>query len=313
MLMPNFVQEISNLTDYFNIVSDLRRKYIEEDGYSEKRLFFRGQENAHWDIRPSIFRDNMLSVENKLINEAKSRNPLIFPEEEAHFDRLTKLQHYGLATRLLDVTMNPLVALYFACQPYEDFVAEDECVPDDHDFMQIYGFKVVLPGVVYIGKNYPVSIDSNEAKFISFLSACDLEIEKSDFISHGISYQLIREQINTYDYQTQLDDAIKIINQSYFVMPNQNNERLIRQSGAFLLPGYVKFNRESNRISKIKHNLRSEFSEDSITVPFDKKTEILEELDFYNINGSTLFPELEHHMNYVKRRIQPFATSVEEL
>ena len=31
-----------------------------------------------------------------------------------------------------------------------------------------------------------------------------------------------------------------------------------------------------------------------------KKKEILEELDFYNVNEGSLFPELEHQMTYIK-------------
>ena len=77
---------------------------------------------------PGIFRENYLSYESELINGAYLRNPSEFRQLDTDFEKLAKLQHYGLPTRLLDVTSNPLVALYFACQPYQEFNEVDNSI-----------------------------------------------------------------------------------------------------------------------------------------------------------------------------------------
>ena len=53
-------------------------------------------------------------------------------------------------------------------------------------------------------------------------------------------------------------------------------------------------------ISKSKDDLRKEFEEDFYFVCGEKKEAILKELDLYNINEATLFPELEHQLSYIK-------------
>lgn len=93
---------VENLNTYLQAISDIRRKIKEEEGEdaNSQKFFFRGQANSDWDITPGIFRDNFLSSEAELINEAYVRNPSEF-RLLTNFEKLAKLQHYGLPTRLL--------------------------------------------------------------------------------------------------------------------------------------------------------------------------------------------------------------------
>ncbi|NDZ06777.1 FRG domain-containing protein [Pseudomonas aeruginosa] len=63
-------------------------------------------------VMPSIDRDGLLENEDKLFKEFIIRNPDEFKGQRSTFEILTKMQHYGLPTRLLDITTNPLVALF---------------------------------------------------------------------------------------------------------------------------------------------------------------------------------------------------------
>ena len=55
-------------------------------------------------------------------------------------------------------------------------------------------------------------------------------------------------------------------------------------------------------IEKGYKDLRDEFDDTFYYVPGEKKKAILDELDTYNINEATLFPELEHQLSYIKNK-----------
>lgn len=79
--------------------------------------FYRGHADKDWKLIPSILRTpNGPWVEHRLFREMVAHEPQSFSECRSALDHLVQMQHYGLPTRLLDVTMNPLVALYFACE-----------------------------------------------------------------------------------------------------------------------------------------------------------------------------------------------------
>ena len=84
------------------------------------RFVFRGQSHG-WPLKPTAGRAKTYSTvrEVQLFNEFK-RLASPFVDRSAlttDWDWLFVAQHHGLPTRLLDWTLNPLVAAYFACQP----------------------------------------------------------------------------------------------------------------------------------------------------------------------------------------------------
>lgn len=92
---------------------------------------FRGESSDKYSLRPKWGRaqvnnaKNDQGVERGLFNDFRRRAaPFVIQLPATEWDWLALAQHYGLATRLLDWTENPLVAAYFATKPgsFEDRV-----------------------------------------------------------------------------------------------------------------------------------------------------------------------------------------------
>ena len=125
--------EINNLTnsidnniktsDYFDKYLKCMDESIDKDKSLNKKLenkfYYRG-ENSNYPLLPSIYRKNnfnkyIYKKESFLFYEMLVRRPEYF-KNTTNFEKIVIMQHYCCPTRLLDITTNPLIALYFACK-----------------------------------------------------------------------------------------------------------------------------------------------------------------------------------------------------
>jgi hypothetical protein len=110
--------KIENINQFLDEIKKLESK-------NSNSLFYRGHSNKEFKLEPSIYRKNdkgdFLYIENedKIYRETIAKVPYDFKGKNT-IESLVLMQHYGVPTRILDLTTNPLVALYFACVGDED-------------------------------------------------------------------------------------------------------------------------------------------------------------------------------------------------
>lgn len=279
---------ITSVSDYLMYIES--QNYFPKTSYTVSSIpMFRGQSNANWNLSPSLYRKGLFSSENLLLTEVMHFCPDEF--SESRFDNLVRMQHFGLPTRLLDTTTNPLVALYFACKSE---------VQKQND------------GAVFVFDSFPVSWSTDPL--------VDLIM---DFVFDCYPYkmwldQFLEQAINKYSSALHrlMPDSIESLLHYltipiFAVMPTKTNKRVEAQDGAFLVFGMKFRNREVSTnpgtLGRIYYNFDpADISlEDKIMnnckkiiIPSDKKESILESLDLLSINERKLFPDLSHQINY---------------
>jgi len=257
------------------------KKIFDTEKNGPAELFYRGHsDKSHFKLRPRAFRFHFYKKnEDRLFRELLVLNPEDFAGDISTLDKLVRMQHHSLPTRLLDITTNPLMALYFACQGN----------PKKPKTGEVIVFKIKRDDIKFYDSD-TVSCIANLAKLSSeYKNEIDTSLVKKAFNdSHPIQMLLhfIKEE-KPY-FQPIIDP--KDMNSVVCVRTKFNNTRIASQAGASLLFGLD---------ARLPEEGNDQIAVERIPIAAGEKGRILRELDALNINESTVFPYIENSAKYL--------------
>ena len=286
-----------------NCVADLIEQCNKLDAkHSAAVIYFRGEHTNEWELRPSVMRCSepgdlsFRSKESNMLLDLMSRRPEDFTNVTSALDQWVLAQHYGLKTRLLDVTRNPLVALFSACESQDNtgrlhvFAVPKELIkPFNSDTISIVANFCKLSSAeqgLLLGRSYEEIQEREPGQGYQGVYSTAL----------NRLYHLIRQEKPNFKKLIDPRDFFRV----FVVEPQQSFERIRAQSGAFLISAFhERF--EQDKVLQFNPGIPI-YHHFMIDVPKERKQHITNELRLLNVTRETLFPGLDESAKAITDR-----------
>ena len=291
--MPNI--DIISVLSYLNYTEELKaRLNVTKDDV----VLFRGHAKKCYSLLPSLFRDDKIKARE---SEALRTIEITYPRKlsgMSTLDKLVMLQHYEFPTRLLDFSFNPLVALFFASNAHSN-----------------YDGTVIM---CKVSKGEIHQFDSNEAQALAGLAMCTNKLkeelskfDKADLMRAFNQFPNRRGSVSIFvddmsddrilsmlplvqKFLEHLPEGVSGLLDLFtpvFVKTKLLNPRIVAQKGAFLLFG-------------LDEEFPKNIQRQEIPILGKNKANLITELENFGIDEGIMFPEFEHFLSYLHRKMK---------
>ena len=287
------IEIVSSVSVLLNEAIMEMEKHVLDAGMGESVFWYRGHADATWELQPTVLRTDHEELICKTETDHSSRSLAVLNNERvlnrkflsAAYPSLTDIskeirvyftaQHHGLPTRLLDWSLNPLVALYFAC--YDKLGSETEKGRDGCVY-RLYPRE--LPGI-WSGENNSPPSPYDDIVF-------DFRLQVEEIIQDC----LFQSSPNKYPHLPVIP-----------VMPTAVSPRIVAQSSRFTFHPPI-FDQNSkviqSPVSLIDIFADKEYALKRYIIPSRNKKNILVELNRLGIHRYSLFPDLDNLALHLK-------------
>ncbi len=283
---------IRSLQEFINNV-------LSEPLAASEEVFYRGHSiQSKYKLEPSLFRKDtdgnllFLTNEHLLYRELLVSNSGDFVGDASTLDRLVRMQHYSLPTRLLDITSNPLIALFFACSAKGkiDQVGEVIRFTVQRESVKYFDSDTVscVANLARLSNNEEIVYPEDEEAALASDPVATVEKFNEQDVLRRL-HHFVCEEKPYFVRRIRPDDLRRVL----CVKGKKTNDRISSQSGAFLLFG------DNAKLS--------EAGDDTFQITrytITEKARMLRDLDALNINDSTVFPYIENSAKYVAEKFK---------